>query len=228
MVQQVHTRSKHSDLLCSLSSIKTWCSMNFWYKHICRHQASYLSWGAVTLLEQWNVACDTLASQAVIHEVADSNPLPGYHFILPQEGAAMVIDVKFNVINWSALWSALSTKPDMYGVWLEKQTIVICVTTHWNMACIGGEDNDRCLNCRCRPECHDHLCCCHDPGWTPWPRMDSAFWQGREQSSWLNDWPALHWFGGSFNLLLNQSLEPSIRLLARFQGYFHCRRRRHQ
>ncbi len=63
----------------------------------------YLSWGAVTLLEQWNVACDTLASQAAIHGVADSNPLPGYHFILPQEGAAMVIDAKFNAINWSAL-----------------------------------------------------------------------------------------------------------------------------
>jgi hypothetical protein len=77
--------------------------MNFCYKHICRHQDRHLSWGDVTLLEQLNFACDTLASQAVIHEVADSNPLPGYHLILPQEGAAMVIDVKFNVINWSAL-----------------------------------------------------------------------------------------------------------------------------
>ena len=32
---------------------------------------------------------------------------------------------KFNLLDWSALKSALATKPDIHSVWLAKQTIVV-------------------------------------------------------------------------------------------------------
>jgi hypothetical protein len=53
----------------------------------------------------------------------------------------------------------------MYGIWLAKQMIGICAT-HQNMARIGGWANDRCPNCLCGPEQHDHLARCINLGRT--------------------------------------------------------------
>ena len=72
---------------------------------------------------------------------------------------------KFDLIDWAALSSALAPKPDMYGVWLAKQTIGVCATRR-NMTKIGGGLDDRCPNCLCGPERNDHLLRCSDPGRT--------------------------------------------------------------
>jgi len=70
---------------------------------------------------------------------------------------------KFDSINWESLRDVLSKKPDMYGVWLSKQTIGICATRR-NIARIHGLDDDRCPNCLEGPERSTHLNRCKDPG----------------------------------------------------------------
>jgi hypothetical protein len=70
---------------------------------------------------------------------------------------------KFEAIDWESLRDVLSKKPDMYGIWLSKQTIGICATRK-NMARILGLDDDRCPNCLESPEQSTHLNRCKDPG----------------------------------------------------------------
>lgn len=95
MVQCVKMGSKHSDLLRSLRSIKTKCPMTFCYTHVRGHQDKHIPWRALTLIEQMNVACNSLAGQAVFQGVANQTLSPGYHLLLPREGAAIVLPHTF-------------------------------------------------------------------------------------------------------------------------------------
>ena len=53
---------------------------------------------------------------------------------------------RFNQVAWSTLDSVLRTKPDMFQVWLSKQSIGICAT--WkNMSRIQDLLDDKCPNC---------------------------------------------------------------------------------
>jgi hypothetical protein len=70
---------------------------------------------------------------------------------------------RFDCIEWEALRDVLDTKPDMYGIWLAKQTIGACATRRV-MTLRGGTSDDRCPNCLTGPERSDHLNLCRDPG----------------------------------------------------------------
>ena len=73
--------------------------------------------------------------------------------------------VRFDCIDWKSLHLVISQKPEMYGVWLSKQTIGICATRH-SMARILGSTDDRCPNCLSGPERNTHLNRCRDQGRT--------------------------------------------------------------
>ncbi len=54
---------------------------------------------------------------------------------------------RFDGIEWEALRDVLLTKPDMYGIWLAKQTIGACAMRR-AIALRGGTSDDRCPNCQ--------------------------------------------------------------------------------
>lgn len=72
---------------------------------------------------------------------------------------------QFDGIDWQAIRTALRRKPEMYGVWLAKQTTGVCATRR-NTARIDRHSDDRCPNCLCGPETNHHLTICCDPGRT--------------------------------------------------------------
>jgi hypothetical protein len=72
---------------------------------------------------------------------------------------------RFNQVSWSSLDASISSKPNMFQVWLAKQCIGICAT-RLNMAQIQGLLDDNCPNCRHPKETNDHLNHCPDPGRT--------------------------------------------------------------
>jgi hypothetical protein len=72
---------------------------------------------------------------------------------------------RFNQVAWSTLDAVLRTKPDMFQVWLSKQSIGICAT--WkNMSRIQDLLDDKCPNCLQPQETSQHLNRCTDQGCT--------------------------------------------------------------
>jgi hypothetical protein len=72
---------------------------------------------------------------------------------------------RFNQVAWGTLDSMLRTKPDMFQVWLSKQSIGICVTQK-NMSRIQDLLDDKCPNCLQPQETSQHLNRCPDQGCT--------------------------------------------------------------
>ena len=71
----------------------------------------------------------------------------------------------FDLVDWDGLNEVLGTKPDMFGIWLAKQSIGVCATRR-NTARIDGHDDNVCPNCMFELERSDHLNRCTDPGRT--------------------------------------------------------------
>ncbi len=72
---------------------------------------------------------------------------------------------RFNQVAWSTLDSMLRTKPDMFQVWLSKQSIGICATRK-NISPIQDLLDDKCPNCLQPQETSQHLNRCPDQGRT--------------------------------------------------------------
>jgi hypothetical protein len=72
---------------------------------------------------------------------------------------------RFNQVAWSTLDSVLWTKPDMFQVWLSKQSIGICATRK-NISWIQDLLDDKCPNCLQPQETSQHLNKCPDQGRT--------------------------------------------------------------
>ena len=57
---------------------------------------------------------------------------------------------RFNQVAWESLYATLEPKPDMYGVWLSKQSSGSCAT-RYNLAkrskTLQGRLDDKCPNC---------------------------------------------------------------------------------
>ncbi len=72
---------------------------------------------------------------------------------------------RFNQVDWGTLDLVLLTKPDIFQVWLSKQSIGICAT--WkNMSRIQDLLDDKCPNCLQPQETSQHLNRCPDQGRT--------------------------------------------------------------
>ena len=71
----------------------------------------------------------------------------------------------FDLVYWEGLNEVLQTKPDMFGIWLAKQSIGVYATRR-NTARIDGHDDNVCPNCMCELERSDHLNRCTDIGRT--------------------------------------------------------------
>jgi hypothetical protein len=56
---------KHSDLHCTICTLKHLVWFEFRYKHVKAHQDKLKPWRELTLSEQLNVLCDGLANRAV-------------------------------------------------------------------------------------------------------------------------------------------------------------------
>ena len=101
------------------------------------------------------------------------------YFVQGKLKAPPMSPAQFDSIDWVSRHRALSTSPDMYRIWLAKQTNNFSATgvqlSRYGMAI----DEDRCPNCRTRGERSDHLCRCPDPGRT---RLY------KEQIQELEDW----------------------------------------
>jgi hypothetical protein len=69
----------------------------------------------------------------------------------------------FGVVDWSAIAAALPGKPEMFGLWLSKQSIGVCATRK-NLGRIQDMLNDQCPNCGSIQEDNNHLNRCPDSG----------------------------------------------------------------
>jgi hypothetical protein len=97
---------------------------------------------------------------------------------------------RFDCVEWEILRDVITSKPDMYGIWLAKQTKGSCATRR-NMARILGNTDDRCPNCLVGPERSAHLNKCCDQGRTHLFEMNV-----RELHAWMNnntDWELRYW-----------------------------------
>ena len=89
-LQRVRTGAKHSDLLRSLRSIKANQPMEYSYTHVRAHQDDHLTWRSLSLIEQLNVICDSLAGQAGTIGAIEHALDPDRSFLLPREKAAVI------------------------------------------------------------------------------------------------------------------------------------------
>ena len=70
---------------------------------------------------------------------------------------------KFDLVDWASLHAALKNKPDMFGIWLAKQSIGVCPVRR-NTARIDGKVDNVCPNCMRVIERSDHLNLCTEVG----------------------------------------------------------------
>ena len=84
----------------------------------------YLLWHQLSLIQQLNCVCDTLAKQSVNLAMTQ-----GYHdrptHLLPKDPW---LNKQFDEVDWEHLDLALKTKTDMYKIWRSKQTSGFCGT----------------------------------------------------------------------------------------------------
>jgi hypothetical protein len=85
---------KHSDLHCTIRTLKHLVRSNFRYKHVKAHQDKLKPWRELTLSEQLNVICDGLASRAVKGYLERDSPTHRSTSLLPLEKAAVFMDNK--------------------------------------------------------------------------------------------------------------------------------------
>ena len=65
---------------------------------------------------------------------------------------------RFDQVDFASLNRCLDTKPDMFGIWLSKQSSGFCATRKY-MACLQDHISNKCPNCG-RVEDANHLCRC--------------------------------------------------------------------
>jgi hypothetical protein len=87
----------------------------------------------------------------------------------------------FHAVAWEAIEAALSSKLDMFQLWLSKQCIGICATRR-NMACIHDLLDDKCPNCNRPRETSNHLNRCPEAGRTLLFRNSEA-----DLTRWMKD-----------------------------------------
>jgi hypothetical protein len=85
---------KHSDLHCTIRTLKHLVRSNFRYKHVKAHQDKLKPWRELTLSEQLNVSCNDLANWAVKGYLERDSPTHRSTSLLPLEKAAVFIDNK--------------------------------------------------------------------------------------------------------------------------------------
>jgi hypothetical protein len=85
---------KHSDLHRTIRTLKHLVQTNFRYKHVKAHQDKLKPWRELTLSEQLNVLCDSLANRAVKGYLERDSPAHRISSLLPLEKAAVFIDNK--------------------------------------------------------------------------------------------------------------------------------------
>jgi hypothetical protein len=83
---------KHSDLHCTIRTLKHLVRSDFRYKHVKAHQDKLKPWRELTLSEQLNVLCNGLANRAVKGYLERDSPTPKSTSLLPQEKAAVFMD----------------------------------------------------------------------------------------------------------------------------------------
>ena len=85
---------KHSDLHCTIRTLKHLARTNFRYTHVKAHQDRLKPWRELTLSEQLNVLCDGLANRAVKGYLERDSPAHRATSLLPLEKAVVFIDNK--------------------------------------------------------------------------------------------------------------------------------------
>jgi hypothetical protein len=69
----------------------------------------------------------------------------------------------FDSVDWCSITAVLKGKPEMFGLWLSKQSIGVCAT-RTNLARIKDILDDHYPNCGLACKDHKHLNQCPDPG----------------------------------------------------------------
>ena len=88
--RRIRPSAKCADILRSLKAVKPLLNGTFRYAHVYGHMDRMLKWEQLTLIQQLNCVCDTLAKNAVSNAISS-----GYHDrptqFLPKEDVALVI-----------------------------------------------------------------------------------------------------------------------------------------
>ena len=90
--RRVRTGCKHSDLLRNLRYIKHMHNFITTYSHVKAHLDDTHAYDDLTLVQQFNVICDTLAKQAVQTAMTSTNTWDALHQLLPCEQAALIVN----------------------------------------------------------------------------------------------------------------------------------------
>jgi hypothetical protein len=83
---------KHLDLLQAIQMLKCSFQMDTKYSHVRAHQDRILPWSLLTLEQQLNVICDSLANKAVAQYLAQGAARDNGPQLLPLEKAAVVLE----------------------------------------------------------------------------------------------------------------------------------------
>ena len=88
--RRIRPSAKCADILRSLKAVKPLLNGTFHYTHVYGHMDRMLKWEQLTLIQQLNCVCDTLAKNSVSNAISS-----GYHDrptqFLPKEDVALVI-----------------------------------------------------------------------------------------------------------------------------------------
>ena len=187
----IRPSAKCADIGHSLKAIKPQLSGTFCYIHVYGQMDRMLKWEQLTLTQQLNCVCNTLAKHSVTtainhgyHDhptqllpkedvalVTWSNKITGLRFHASKEVARRYLASRprdkwsndhFNAVDWEHLDLALKNKSDVYRIWRSKQHSEFC-GTRVQMGRSSGElfPDERCPNCG-RRETAAHLMLCPD------------------------------------------------------------------
>jgi hypothetical protein len=153
---RIKQSAKCADMHRILQAIKSKSSGKIIYQHVYGHMDKYLLWERLSLIQQMNCVCDTLAKAALTTAINSGHYQCPTQF-LPREDAALVVwgenitgnisqgvqfarkhlqnqrvnhwpAGSFEEVDWVHLDLALSQKPDMYKIWHSKQNSSFCGT----------------------------------------------------------------------------------------------------
>ena len=91
---RIKSGSKQADLLRAIRSLKLEKQLRFQYEHVDSHQDRHKLWHQLTLEEQMNVTCDSLAKSAVLRSMQGGTPVDRGQQLLPMEKAAVFVNGK--------------------------------------------------------------------------------------------------------------------------------------
>ena len=87
---RIHPSAKCADIRRSFKATKRSYQGGFMYAHVYGHMDRHLSWSQLSLMQQHNCVCDSLAKQAVTNAIIEGY-ITDHTQLLPREGVPLIV-----------------------------------------------------------------------------------------------------------------------------------------